>query len=147
MTWHTKAFSGLSTLELYTLLQLRSKVFVVEQNCPYQDLDNKDLESIHLWAEQDNTVIACCRLLPGNIAYAEPSIGRVATDPSFRKHGTGRIMMEKAIGYIQDNWRSPAIRISAQLYLKVFYESLGFLQTGDPYLEDDIPHIEMLRKA
>lgn len=145
MTWHTKPFSDLSTIELYTLLQLRSKVFVVEQDCPYQDLDNKDLESIHLWAEQDNIVVACCRLLPGNISYPEPSIGRVATDPAFRNNGTGRAMMEKAIGYIRHNWQNPAIRISAQLYLKAFYESLGFIQTGDTYLEDDIPHIEMLR--
>jgi ElaA protein len=148
MNWHYKHFDRLTTGELYALLRLRSKVFVVEQNCPYQDMDNKDLNAVHLWYSDDNgTVLACCRLLPEGISYTEASIGRVATDPGARGRNLGRELMEKAIQYISEHWQAPAIRIGAQLYLKRFYESLSFVQAGDTYLEDGIPHIEMLLQA
>lgn len=148
MNWHYKHFDRLTTAELYALLQLRSKVFVVEQNCPYQDMDNKDQKAVHLWyADDTGAVLACCRLLPGGVSYTEASIGRVATDPAARGRNLGRKLMERAIQYVLEHWQTPAIRIGAQLYLKRFYESLSFVQTGNVYLEDDIPHIEMLLQA
>jgi len=147
MNWTIKSFEELTTTELYNMLQLRSEVFVVEQNCPYQDLDDKDKIALHLWAtDEEGKVVACCRLLPRNISYAEASIGRVATSETVRGTGAGRMLMSKAISHISIAWNEPAIRISAQTYLKAFYESLGFVQVGEGYLEDDIPHIEMLRK-
>lgn len=147
MNWHYRSFDKLSTTELYALLQLRNKVFVVEQNCPYQDLDDKDQVATHVWYTDDNgAVIAYCRLLPAGISYAEPSIGRVAADPAIRGRNIGRQLMENAIQYMQQQWGEPAIRISAQLYLQRFYESLSFERVSDVYPEDDIPHIEMLLK-
>jgi len=146
MHWQIKPFEALSTQELYLILQLRVEVFVVEQNCPYQDVDGKDERSIHLWAsDAAGQVLAYCRLLPAGISYAEPSIGRVANALSARGKGLGREMMQRAIQYITETWAEPAIRISAQCYLENFYTSLGFVTTGVPYLEDDIPHINMLR--
>jgi ElaA protein len=145
MNWYTKSFPELSIEELYKILQLRSAVFVVEQNCPYQDMDDKDRKAIHLWSsDNDENVTAYSRLLPAGISYPEPSIGRVATAATIRNTGLGRVLMQKAILYIHDNWNRPAIRISAQLYLDKFYTSLGFESVSEPYLEDDIPHVEML---
>jgi ElaA protein len=147
MTWYYKTFETLTVQELYPILQLRSKVFVVEQNCPYLDMDDKDQKSIHLWAaaEAGGPAIAYCRLLPPGVSYQECSIGRVVTDPDVRKNGSGRMLMQNAIAYIEREWQEPVIRIGAQLYLKAFYESLGFLQSSEEYLEDGIPHIEMIR--
>lgn len=145
MNWEYRSFKDLSNDTLYKILQLRAAVFVVEQNCAYQDIDDKDRKAIHLWAEDEaGNIQAYCRLLPEGISYNEPSIGRVLTSESSRGTGLGRLMMEKAIAFITHEWQSPTTRISAQLYLKVFYESLGFQQIGDSYLEDNIPHIEML---
>lgn len=147
MTWYYKTFETLTVQELYHILQLRSKVFVVEQDCPYLDMDDKDQQSIHLWAaaRAGGPPIAYCRLLPQGISYPECSIGRVVTDPDVRKNGSGRLLMQHAITYIESEWQEPVIRIGAQLYLKAFYESLGFLQSSEEYLEDGIPHIEMIR--
>jgi ElaA protein len=145
MPWKYKPFESLDTIELYKILQLRAEVFIVEQTCYYQDVDNKDLKAIHLWHEDENRSInAYCRLLPAGISYKEPSIGRVATAMQNRKEGLGRIMMQLAIEYIKESFQSNTIRISAQEYLQSFYESLGFKKTGDVYDEDGIPHIEML---
>jgi ElaA protein len=145
MNWIIKPFESLNTKELYQILQVRNEVFIVEQDCPYQDLDNKDFASLHLWKEDATGAIAAyCRLLPAGISYKEPSIGRVLTSATNRGLGLARAMMEDAIAYIQKEWRTHHIRISAQLYLKAFYESLGFQQVGETYLEDAIPHIEML---
>ena len=145
MPWRYKTFETLENTELYKLLQLRAEVFVVEQNCSYQDIDNKDLKAVHLWHEdEDGNVNAYCRLLPAGVSYSEPSIGRVATAAHNRKEGLGRKMMELAIKYIVHSFHAHAIRISAQEYLQAFYESLGFKKTGKVYLEDGIPHIEML---
>jgi ElaA protein len=146
MNWHTKSFPELSTNELYKILQLRCAVFIVEQNCPYQDLDDKDLKAMHLWScDNDGNIIAYCRLLPSGISYTEASIGRVATTITVRNAGLGRVLMQKAVSYIHDTWNQSAIRISAQLYLDKFYISLGFESVGESYLEDDIPHIEMVK--
>jgi len=145
MPWKYKSFGSLDTIELYKILQLRAEVFIVEQTCYYQDVDNKDLKAIHLWHEDEQGIInAYCRLLPAGISYEEPSIGRVATAMQNRKEGLGRVMMQLAIEYIKESFQANAIRISAQEYLQAFYESLGFEKQGDVYDEDGIPHIEML---
>lgn len=146
MNWYTKSFDELNTIELYKILQLRCAVFIVEQNCPYQDLDDKDLKAIHLWSsDNDGNITAYCRLLPAGISYTEPSIGRVVTATIARNMGLGRVLMQRAISFIHDTWNQPTIRISAQLYLDKFYTSLGFETVSEPYMEDDIPHIAMLK--
>ncbi|MFA6060516.1 MAG: GNAT family N-acetyltransferase [Taibaiella sp.] len=146
MNWYIKSFDELNTIELYKILQLRCAVFIVEQNCPYQDLDDKDLKATHIWSsDSDGNVTAYCRILPAGISYTEPSIGRVATAATARNTGMGRILMQKAISFIHDTWNQPAIRISAQLYLDKFYTSLGFETVSEPYMEDNIPHIEMVK--
>ena len=148
MIWNTKSFDDLTKTELYGLLQVRAEVFVVEQNCPYQDIDDKDMRCIHLWAEDEKrNILAYCRLLPEGISYKEPSIGRVLTSSRGRKNGIGRLLMQKAVTYIGEQWKAPVIRISAQLYLLKFYSELGFEQVGEPYPEDNIPHIEMQREG
>jgi ElaA protein len=144
--WVCKPFHDLTVHELYAIIRLRNQVFVVEQNCPYQDIDDKDLKAIHLWScANDGNVTAYCRLLPAGISYSEASIGRVATAATVRNTGLGRALMQKAISCIHDTWNQSAIRISAQLYLDKFYTSLGFESVGESYLEDDIPHIEMVK--
>ncbi len=147
MNWHIKSFTDLDLHDLYYILQLRAEVFVVEQNCPYQDIDDKDQKAIHMWCSNDEgKIVAYCRLLPSGVTYTEPSIGRVVSAPSIRNTGSGRLLMEKAINYMLSELHHTSIRISAQLYLEKFYISLGFATVSEPYLEDDIPHIEMLLK-
>ena len=146
MTWILKPFDDLTPKELYKILQLRNEVFIVEQNCPYQDLDNKDLKAFHLMGTQDQQLVAYSRLLAPGISYSESSIGRVVSSPAARKSGIGKKLMAESILQIRNLFQTDIIRIGAQLYLKKFYESFGFLQDGDPYLEDQIPHIIMLRK-
>lgn len=148
MNWHLQSFDALNTITLYKILQLRSAVFVVEQACAYQDMDDKDLNALHLWCEHpEGHVIAYCRLLPPGISYTESSIGRVVTAAQIRNTGTGRKLMEQAISHLRETDPHLAIRISAQSYLEKFYSSLGFETTGPGYLEDNIPHIEMLFRA
>ncbi|MEP7317570.1 MAG: GNAT family N-acetyltransferase [Panacibacter sp.] len=138
-----KPFSNLTVYELYAVMQLRSEVFVVEQNCPYQDADNKDQKSWHLCGWNNGTLAAYVRLLPPGVSFEEMSIGRVVTAPSHRKGGIGRLLMQEAIKQCAEIFGNGPIRIGAQLYLKHFYESLGFKQCSDMYLEDNIEHIEM----
>ncbi len=145
INWICKPFPDLSVYELYTLLQLRSEVFVVEQNCVFQDMDNKDQQCWHLMGWIDHELIASARIVPPGLAYNEPSIGRVVSNPTFRKTGAGRRLMEEAIEKIIQLYGNQPIRIGAQLYLKKFYKSLGFEPQGDIYLEDGIKHIEMIR--
>ncbi len=146
MKWILKPFVDLTSRELYAILQLRSEVFIVEQNCPYQDCDNKDLNAFHLMGIQEGRLLAYSRLLAPGISYSESSIGRVVTSPSVRKTGIGKKLMTESIVQIRNIFKTDSIRIGAQLYLKKFYESFGFTQDGDTYLEDNIPHIHMLRK-
>lgn len=143
--WRLKAWDELSKEELYSILRLRAEVFVVEQNCPYQDIDNKDMQSIHLLGIDHNLqCVAYLRLVQPGVSYKEWSIGRVITSTDVRRTGVGRYMMLKAIDYLITSCGSSAIRISAQSYLEKFYSSLGFVTVSEPYLEDDIPHVEML---
>lgn len=144
MNWVLKKFEDQTPHELYAIMQLRNEVFVVEQNCAYQDADNKDLHSFHLMGWKDNKLVAYTRLLPPGLSYPEPSIGRVVTSPSVRKEGYGRELMKTSIDNIYNLFGHQPVRIGAQLYLKNFYASLGFQQTSDVYLEDGIEHIEMI---
>ena len=140
-----KHFNALSVEELYLILQLRIEVFVVEQNCVYQDLDNKDKKADHLFLMNDGKCMATCRLLAPGISYENyASIGRVAVGLEARKTGLGRKMMGLAITETKKLYPNHSIKISAQAYLQKFYESFGFVHTGESYLEDDIPHLGMV---
>ena len=145
MKWTVKIFSQLSTKELYEILQLRAKVFVVEQNCPYQDIDNKDLDSYHVMGYKNQKLITYTRIVNPSISYPEISIGRVVVCPENRGLKLGVEVMKKSISYIETTLAKQPIRLSAQAHLKRFYSGLGFQHTGKEYLEDGIPHIEMLR--
>lgn len=142
--WILKPFYELTLDELYALLQLRMEVFIVEQNCVYQDCDDKDQESHHLMAWCNGKLAAVTRLLPPGVSYAEPSIGRVITSPAFRGMKLGRELMTRSIESCYELFGKQPIRIGAQQYLKTFYESFGFRQVGEPYDEDGIQHIKML---
>lgn len=144
INWVCRPFNELSVKELYALLQLRSEVFVVEQNCVFQDMDNKDQLSCHLMGWQGDLLASYTRLVPAGISFEEMSIGRVVTSPKMRKSGAGRLLMQKSIETCYQLFGKGPIRIGAQLYLKRFYESFGFQQTSEIYLEDGIEHIEML---
>lgn len=147
IVWHYKAFDDLTAKELYKIIQLRNEVFVIEQDCIYQDCDGKDLVCGHLWATVDGEVAAYSRIVPKGFSYGnEPSIGRVISNQKFRRFGFGKQLMKNSIQVIENQFKTSAIRISAQAYLKEFYSSFGFEQVSEEYLEDDIPHIEMLRK-
>jgi ElaA protein len=146
ITWKIKFFDELSVKELYEIMQLRAEVFIVEQNCPYQDADGKDLKSFHLMGFNDQRqLIVYSRILPQNISYPEASIGRVISSPKIRGTGSGQRLMDKSLEVIQNKFGNVAVKIGAQAYLKKFYESFGFIQTSDEYMEDNIPHIEMVR--
>ena len=147
MNWKIKRFEELTTTELYEILRVRSEVFVVEQTCIYQDLDLKDKKAYHLFCEDNDEIVAYLRILDKNVSYSEISIGRVLVTEMNRGKGLAREMMQKAISFVEEELSEMQIRISAQLYLKQFYESLGFLITSEVYLEDDIEHIEMVRRA
>ena len=138
-----KRFNELSTFELYSLLQLRSEVFVVEQNCVYQDIDGKDEKALHVLGYYNGDLAAYSRLFNKGYYFEETSIGRVVVSPKYRDKKFGHDLMRVSIEAIKENFNETAITISAQEYLKKFYESQGFIQTSEMYLEDDIPHIQM----
>lgn len=144
LTWVCKPFDELNSHELYAIIKLRNEVFVVEQNCVFQDADDKDRYCHHLCGLVGNELAAYARLVPAGISYPYISIGRVVTSPVHRKAGIGRALMTQAINECYRLFGKQTIKIGAQLYLKDFYQSFGFRQTGGMYLEDDIPHIEML---
>ncbi len=145
LNWVIKTFKDITPLELYAVLRLRSEVFVVEQNCVFLDMDNKDQFSYHLMGWDDTTLAASTRLIAPGKVYEQMSIGRVVTSPLYRGSGIGRELMEVSIEKCYELFGKGHIKIGAQLYLKKFYESLGFEQTGDMYLEDDIEHVEMIK--
>lgn len=145
INWLLKTFDALGPHELYAILRLRSEVFVVEQVCIFQDMDNKDQLSHHLMAWDNDQLVAYTRLVPPGLSYTEPSIGRVVSAAAARNTGLGRTLMEKSIEEIIRLYGKTPIKLGAQLYLKKFYESLGFIQSGNIYAEDGIDHIEMIR--
>lgn len=140
-----KRFNELSLFELYQVLQLRSEVFVVEQNCVYQDIDGKDGKALHLLGLFEGQIVAYSRLFAPGDYFDNASIGRVVISSQFRDRKWGYDLMTEAIKGIKENYNAETITISAQLYLKKFYESHGFVQMGESYLEDGIPHIKMIR--
>jgi ElaA protein len=146
--FYTAPFSEIPSVKMYRILALRADVFVVEQTCAYQDLDGKDEHAIWVWAEDENgTVHATARLLPAGISYKEISIGRVCTSMASRRTGLGKLLMEECLNQCEHIWGKQTITISAQQYLLKFYNELGFVEEGEMYLEDDIPHLKMKRKA
>ncbi|WP_395056458.1 GNAT family N-acetyltransferase [Flavobacterium sp.] len=138
-----KSFKELSSQELYQTLRLRSEVFVVEQNCVYQDIDNKDQKALHVLGYYNDELAAYCRLFDAGDYFDYASIGRVIVAEKFRDKKWGNNLMIEAIAGIKQNYDKSQITISAQMYLQKFYESHGFVKTSEMYLEDDIPHIEM----
>jgi ElaA protein len=147
VVWQCKSFTELTNQEVYKILQLRNEVFVVEQNCPYQDCDDKDLEAHHLCAWKNGQLLAYTRLLAPGVSYENAaSIGRVVTSPSARRQRLGIELMQRSIEAVYKLYGNLTIIIGAQLYLKNFYESFSFIQQGDGYLEDGIPHITMKKK-
>jgi ElaA protein len=144
--YRLKRFEELSNYELYALLQLRERVFVVEQNCPYLDCDGKDLHAYHLWIpDEDGVPIAYCRILPKGVSYEMyASIGRVVSHPKHRNTGAGRALMSLALELIVQLFPGQPVKISAQQYLLHFYQEFGFVQVGEMYLEDEIPHVAMV---
>ncbi len=144
LTWILKRFAELSAAELYAIMQLRNEVFVVEQNCVYQDADDKDQASLHFCGFDGSKLVAYTRLIPPGISYPEASIGRVVSSPAYRNTGAGRTLMKKSIELTFRTFNCSNIRIGAQVYLTQFYSSLGFTQSSSAYLEDGIPHIEMI---
>ncbi|UOQ65042.1 GNAT family N-acetyltransferase [Hymenobacter volaticus] len=146
LIWTTKPFTSLTLSELYALLQLRSEVFVVEQTCAFQDMDGQDQAAHHLLGHTETGELAAySRLFDAGISYPEASIGRVVVSPKFRRYGLGRELLRQSIAAVTAQFGEQPIQIGAQLYLKEFYESFGFQQHGEGYLEDSIPHIHMVR--
>lgn len=144
--WKIKTFEEFTVPELYAVLKARIDVFVIEQNCPYPDLDNYDQKAIHIWAEENGDVLAYCRVFDKGIKYDETSLGRVLTTEKARGKSLGKLLIKYAVETIENRFHTSEIRISAQDYLLKFYGDFGFVDTGKKYLEDDIPHTEMVRK-
>ena len=140
-----KTFQELNTRELYDLLQLRSEVFVVEQDCVYQDIDGKDDRALHIMGWEDGNLVAYARCFEAGDYFDEASIGRILVRENYRKLGYGHVITKASIEAIKTNFKADKIKISAQVYLVIFYESHGFKTYGDRYLEDGIPHIAMIR--
>jgi len=141
-----KNFEELTVFELYDLLQLRGEVFVVEQDCVYQDLDRKDFEALHIIGKKEGKIVAYTRCFESGIYFEEASIGRVVVESGQRKYGYGHHIMQASIKAIKSRYKAEIIKISAQTYLRKFYESHNFKQVGQGYLEDGIPHIAMVKK-
>lgn len=142
--WTCKTFDELTPDELYAILRLRSEVFVVEQNCVFLDMDNKDQASHHLMGWSGSELLGYSRIMRAGISYVESSIGRVVISPAARRLGVGRALLDKSIDTLYRLHGKQPIRIGAQCYLIQFYESFGFVQKGEIYLEDGIEHIQML---
>ena len=144
MNWKIKKFNELNIEEIYKILALRNEIFIVEQECPYLDCDDKDLNSYHLFLRENGEIVSYLRILEKGVSYDEISIGRVAVKKSYRGKGISRKMMLQAIEFIENNLSENTIKIQAQAYLLDFYSSLGFKAVSEEYLEDNIPHIDMI---
>ncbi|MFY0602387.1 MAG: GNAT family N-acetyltransferase [Flavobacteriaceae bacterium] len=140
-----KTFNELTAVEIYEMLRLRSEVFVVEQDCVYQDIDDKDQKAFHVLGIKEDKIIAYARIFKSGDYFTLPSIGRIVVKEEERQFKYGYQLVEASIQYIIKNFKEKSILISAQKYLLKFYNSLGFIQQGEEYLEDGIPHIKMLR--
>lgn len=144
MKWYIKKFNELSIEELYEILRIRNEVFILEQECPYQDCDYKDTNAYHLFSMEEGKIVSYLRILEKGISYNEISIGRVLVNKNYRGKTFAKEGMLKAINFIENALKENSIRISAQKYLMNFYKTFGFVEVSETYLEDNIPHIEML---
>jgi ElaA protein len=147
LSWRFAHFEKLAPREIHDLYQARVAVFVIEQNCPFQDVDGADPACFHLLGRSDGPLIAYCRIVPPGVKFPEPSIGRVLTTAEARRTGVGRELMREAVARTLALWPGRPIRIGAQARLERFYEDFGFAKASDPYDEDGIVHIEMVRAA
>ncbi|MBL6693781.1 MAG: GNAT family N-acetyltransferase [Proteobacteria bacterium] len=141
-----KNFSDLSNSELYKILELRIEVFTVEQDCAYQDLDDKDKDCQHLWLEDNGEILSYVRINPPGIRFPEPSLGRIVTKANARQKGHAETLIIKGLEIIKADYAMPT-KISAQSYLENYYSKFGFVKCSEEYLEDNIPHIEMIKDA
>lgn len=146
MDIQTKSFQDLTNQELYKILQLRTEVFVVEQDCVYQDMDGKDIKALHVMGFNKNELMAYTRIFKAGDYMDYASIGRVVVKKSGRQGGYGKEIMLASMKAIKDNFNTTIIHLSAQTYLQKFYNELGFTSVGETYLEDDIPHILMVKE-
>ena len=146
IAWKFVAFDELALRELYALLQLRTEVFTVEQNCVFQDIDGADDQAMHLLGTQNNQLVAYARCFPAGIKFAEASIGRVVTRSLARGSGLGHLLIQQAVSSVCGLWGPQPIRIGAQARLKAYYSGHGFVDVGVPYVEDGIDHLEMVWK-
>lgn len=144
MNFTLKTFNELTNTELYNILQERTNVFVVEQSCPYPEVDGKDVQSYHLYKEQDGEIVAYLRILPPGVSYAELSIGRVLVKKEYRGQRLAHELMGRALQFIEDELNETTVKIQAQDYLRNFYSSFGFEAISEVYLDDGIPHVDML---
>ena len=145
MNWKVKKFNELELIEAYNMFALRIEVFVIEQNCPYQDLDGKDEAAYHvLGKDESENVVATARILPPGVGYEEVAIGRVVTAKGIRPLKKGHELMEQCMAFIKKQFPDQNVRLSAQSHLVNYYGKHGFVETGKHYLEDGIPHSEML---
>jgi ElaA protein len=146
IAWKFVAFDGLTLRELYDLLQLRTEVFTVEQNCVFQDIDGADDKAMHLLGTQNGQLVAYARCFPAGVKFAEASIGRVVTRSLARGSGLGHLLIQQAVSSVCGLWGPQPIRIGAQARLKAYYSGHGFVDVGVPYIEDGIDHLEMVWK-
>ena len=144
LDWKLVAFETLTVAELYAMLQLRTEVFVMEQNCVFQDMDGADDQALHLLGMHAGQLVAYARLFPAGVKFAEASIGRVVTRGSARGAGLGHVLIQQAVAAVHSQWGTQPIRIGAQARLKAYYSQHGFVDVGVPYIEDGIDHIEMV---
>ena len=145
MVVSVKSFKELTTKDVYAVLQLRSEIFVVEQNCVYQDVDGKDFKAFHVLGYKDNNLVAYTRIFKPGDYFKEASIGRVVVKKSERKHKYGYVIMQESIAAVKEHLQETTIKISAQKYLLKFYNNLGFKEEGEEYLEDGLPHMVMYK--
>lgn len=146
MDWKVKSFNELLLEELYEALKLRAEVFVVEQACLYNDIDELDKVGMHVLGYDNDKLAAYARILPSNTRFKTASIGRVVTEANYRGRDIGKVLMQHSIDYILSHWNESVITISAQEHLEKFYGDLGFLRASEDYMEDGIPHIKMIYK-
>ncbi|PAC82550.1 GNAT family N-acetyltransferase [Bacillus sp. 7788] len=144
VNWTCQTFDQLTKEDLYLILMERVNVFVVEQTCPYPEIDHRDQEALHLSAKEDGTIVTYCRIFQSGIMYEEASIGRVLVTQAGRKKGYGKMLLSKALEKLSELGET-SVKIQAQAYLKSFYESFGFKAVSDCYDEDGIPHLDMVK--
>lgn len=144
MKFELKKFSELTSRELYNLIKIRQSVFIVEQDCPYEDLDNKDQEALHLMGYERDKLVLYARIFAPGILFSEASIGRILVIKQYRSKGLGVSLMNKALEIIKSDFGNISVRLEAQTYLNSFYKKFGFKNSGEEYLEDGIPHISMV---